>query len=177
MRFIFLLASLLSSIAVAEIAPRQLQDLKAVQFNQGSIITSGLPTKAEFPILQQSGVELVINLIPKGNASGHDDEASLVTSAGMQYQQIDVDWKQPTVANVEQFFAIMDANKGKNILIHCAANYRASAFYYLYELKLGKADSIDFKQQTMQPWGDLSKSLVQYPQWDALIETVKAKTQ
>ncbi|MFT5788707.1 MAG: protein tyrosine phosphatase (PTP) superfamily phosphohydrolase (DUF442 family) [Shewanella sp.] len=174
MRFLFLVASLLSSMAVAEIAPQQLQNLKAVQFNDGSIITSGLPTKAEFPALQQAGVELVINLIPKGNSSGHDDEASLVTSTGMQYQQIDVDWKQPTVANVEQFFAIMDANKGKNILIHCAANYRASAFYYLYQLKQGKADSSDFKQQTMQPWGDLSQSLAQYPQWNDLIEAVKA---
>ncbi|MCL1051944.1 protein tyrosine phosphatase family protein [Shewanella abyssi] len=174
MRFIFLLASLLSSMAIAEVANENLQDIKAVQFNDGSIITSGLPTKAQFPALQQAGVELVINLIPVGNSSGYADEASLVTSAGMQYQQIDVDWKQPTVANVEQFFTIMDANKGKNILIHCAANYRASAFYYLYELKQGKADSVDFKQQTMQPWGDLPQSLAQYPQWDDLIETVKA---
>ena len=160
-------------MAIAQIAPDNLTNIKAVQFNDGTIITSGLPSKAEFPALQQAGVELVINLIPAGNSSGHDDEASLVANTGMQYQQIDVDWKQPTVANVEQFFAIMDANKGKNILIHCAANYRASAFYYLYELKQGKADSVEFKQQTMQPWGDLSESLVEYPQWHELIETVK----
>ncbi|MEZ9821980.1 protein tyrosine phosphatase family protein [Shewanella sp. 10N.286.45.A1] len=175
MRLMIILASLFSSIAIAAISPEKLQQVKALQLNDGSIITAGLPSESQFPLLQQAGVELVINLIPVGNPNGHDDEADLVANAGMQYQQIDVDWQQPTTANVEQFFAIMDANEGKNILIHCAANYRASAFYYLYELKRGKADNLDFKQQTMQPWGDLSESLAEYPQWNTLIETVKAE--
>ncbi|MCL1094016.1 protein tyrosine phosphatase family protein [Shewanella kaireitica] len=173
MRLIILLTSLFSTIAIAAVSPEKLQEIKALQFNDDNIITAGLPTESQFPLLQQAGVELVINLIPVGNPSGHDDEADFVANTGMQYQQIDVDWQQPTLENVEQFFAIMDANKGKRILIHCAANYRASAFYYLYELKQGHADTDDFKQRTMQPWGKLSESLAEYPQWNTLIETVK----
>ncbi len=175
MKFILLLISLISPLALAQVTPDKLQDIKAVQFNDGTIITSGLPSEAEFSLLQQAGVDLVINLIPTGNASGHDNEAELVAKTGMQYQQIDVDWQQPTTANVEQFLGIMEANKGKNILVHCAANYRASAFYYLYLLEQGQADSAALKQQTMQPWGDLSQSLKEYPQWDKLIDTMKVK--
>ncbi|WOT05546.1 protein tyrosine phosphatase family protein [Shewanella youngdeokensis] len=191
MRLEFLLAGLLvatlNSVAFANVAPsaethanmganidvNKLTSIKAFQFNNSNIVTSGLPTETQFAALQQAGIELVINLIPKNNPNSHNDEASLVTRTGMQYQQIDVDWQRPTVANVEQFFAIMDANEGKNILVHCAANYRASAFYYLYELKQGRTDSVEFKQQTMQPWGDLPQSLAAYPQWKALIDAIK----
>ena len=174
MRYLLLLACLISPLSFAQVDLDKIQDLKAVQFNDGRIVTSGLPREAEFEQLNQAGIELVINLIPSGNSSGHDNEAKLVEKAGMQYQQIEVDWQQPTVANVEQFFDIMAANKDKNILLHCAANYRASAFYYLYLLQQGQTDSAAFKQRTMQPWGELSQSLQEYPQWDVLIDTVKA---
>ena len=154
MRYLLLLACLISPLSFAQVDLDKIQDLKAVQFNDGRIVTSGLPREAEFEQLNQAGIELVINLI--------------------QYQQIEVDWQQPTLANVEQFFDIMAANKDKNILLHCAANYRASAFYYLYLLQQGQTDSAAFKQRTMQPWGELSQSLQEYPQWDVLIDTVKA---
>ncbi|MCL1145471.1 protein tyrosine phosphatase family protein [Shewanella marinintestina] len=174
MRFILLLTSLLSPLAFAAITPDALQQVKDVQFNSDRVITAGLPTQSQFKALQESGVELVINLIPKDNQMGYANEAELVKQAGMDYAQIDVDWKQPTVANVQQFFAIMDANQDKQILVHCAANYRASAFYYLYQLTRGQSDSKAYQQQVMAPWGELSTSLQEYPQWQVLIEQVKS---
>ena len=168
---------LFSSLTQAAISTDSLQDIKAVQFNSDTVITAGLPSKAEFEKLASAGVEVIINLIPDGNSSGHTDEASLVNNVGMQYEQISVDWQQPTMTDVEHFFDIMDANANKDILVHCAANYRASAFYYLYQIKQGVADSLAYKQQTLAPWGDLTQSLQEYPQWNTLIETVKAKYQ
>ncbi|MCL1139896.1 protein tyrosine phosphatase family protein [Shewanella pneumatophori] len=173
MRFILLLSSLLSPLAFAGITPDALQQVKAVQFNSDNVITAGLPTESQFKTLKESGVDLVINLIPKDNPTGYANEAELVAQAGMDYAQIDVDWKQPTQANVQQFFAIMDANQDKQILVHCAANYRASAFYYLYQLKQGQADSTSYQQQVMAPWGDLTQTFAKYPQWQQLIEQVK----
>ncbi len=169
--------ALVANLAQAAISPTSLQDIKAVQFNSDTVITAGLPTKAEFEQLASAGVEVVINLIPNGNSSGHADEASLVNNVGMQYEHISVDWQQPTMTDVEHFFDIMDANADKDILVHCAANYRASAFYYLYQIKQGAADSLAYKQQTLAPWGDLTQSLQEYPQWNTLIETVKSKYQ
>lgn len=173
MRLILLLTSLLSPVALAAISPDDLQQVKAVQFSSDKVITAGLPTKSQFKTLKDSGVDLVINLIPKNNSSGYADEAELVKQAGMEYAQIDVDWQQPTQANLQQFFAIMDANQDKQILVHCAANYRASAFYYLYQLKQGHADSTAYQQQVMAPWGDLPQTFAKYPQWQQLIDEAK----
>ncbi|RTR31737.1 protein tyrosine phosphatase family protein [Shewanella atlantica] len=174
---IFLAGLLCVTTAQAEILPDALQDVKAVQFNSANVITAGLPSEAQFETLQQAGVDLVINLIPDGNSSGHEDEASMVKSAGMTYESISVDWKKPNVEDVERFFSIMNANRDKDILIHCAANYRASAFYYLYQATQLKQDSEQQKKQTLAPWGDLESSLKEYPQWQLLIEQVKAKYQ
>ncbi|MBE7215480.1 protein tyrosine phosphatase family protein [Shewanella benthica] len=174
---VLLSTGLFSNLAQAAISPESLQDIKAVQFNSDTVITAGLPSKAEFEKLASAGVEVVINLIPDGNPNGHANEASLVTSLGMQYEHVSVNWTQPKITDIERFFDIMDANKGKDILVHCAANYRASAFYYLYQIKQGAEDSLAYKQQTLAPWGDLEQSLQEYPQWNTLIETVKAKYQ
>jgi len=176
-RSIFLVALLSAATAQAEIAPDALQDIKAVQFNSANVITAGLPSEAQFETLQQAGVDLVINLIPDGNSSGHEDEAKLVEAAGMKYESISVDWKKPSIEDVERFFSIMNTNKDKDILVHCAANYRASAFYYLYQVTQLKQDSEQQKLQTLTPWGDLESSLKEYPQWQVLMEQVKTKYQ
>ncbi|QYK02500.1 protein tyrosine phosphatase family protein [Shewanella psychrotolerans] len=159
--------------AHAAITPTSLSNIKAIRFNSDTVITSGLPTTNQFDELEQAGVDLVINLIPNDNPNGHKNEAQLVADAQMQYAHISVDWQQPTLADVEQFFTIMDANKDKDILVHCAANYRASAFYYLYEAT--KLNHPENQSITMSPWGDLESSLTEYPQWQSLIEKVKNK--
>ncbi len=178
MKRIILIAGLITATAAqAEIIPDTLQDIKAVQFNSANVITAGLPNEAQFDTLQQAGVDLVINLIPEGNSSGHENEANLVKAAGMKYESISVDWKKPNIEDVERFFSIMNANRDKDILVHCAANYRASAFYYLYQATQLKQDSEQQKLQTLAPWGDLESSLKEYPQWQVLMEQVKTKYQ
>ncbi|WP_028111116.1 protein tyrosine phosphatase family protein [Ferrimonas futtsuensis] len=168
------LGTLLASAgAHAAIQPEALAEVKAVQFPSERVITSGLPLPQQFPALKQAGVDLVINLIPAGNPTGLENEGKLVTEAGMEYAHIGVDWKQPTVKDVQQFLKVMDANEDKDVLIHCAANYRASAFYYLYLLHTGAEDSLALQGEAMAPWGNLSKSFMAYPQWQRLIEETK----
>ena len=88
--FVTCLAILMSSAisAHAAISPTSLSDIKAIKFNSDAIITSGLPTTEQFDVLKQAGVE-----------------------AQMQYAHIAVDWLRPPLANVEQFFTIMDDNQ------------------------------------------------------------------
>ncbi|WP_028111820.1 protein tyrosine phosphatase family protein [Ferrimonas kyonanensis] len=174
MKALFFAAALLSVSAQAAISPQPLADIKDVQFNSERVITAGLPTEAQFPQLKAAGVDLVINLIPVDNRSGHADEASLAASAGLDYINIEVDWKQPTQANLQRFFEVMDANTDRDVLVHCAANWRASAFYYLYLLHSGSADSNELQHQVMMPWGDLKASLGKYPQWQRLITEARA---
>ncbi|BDY05192.1 protein tyrosine phosphatase family protein [Ferrimonas sp. YFM] len=172
-KMLFLSALLVSTAAQADIEPEALSEIKAVQFPSERVITSGLPQPDQFPALKQAGVDLVINLIPAGNPTGLENEGELVKKAGMEYAHIGVDWKQPTTEDVLQFLAVMEANKDKDVLIHCAANYRASAFYYLYLLNAGAEDSEALQSSAMAPWGDLSESFKEYPQWQQLIEETK----
>ena len=47
-------------------------------------------------------------------------------------------FKAPTEENLLAFFAAMDAHKGEKTLVHCAANYRVTAFVGLYRvMRLG----------------------------------------
>ncbi|GIU50434.1 protein tyrosine phosphatase family protein [Shewanella sp. KT0246] len=161
--------------AAAEINPAHLNDIKAIKINNSQVITAGLPTSAEFQTLQQAGVEVVINLIPTDNPNFLTEEPKLVSDAGMQYENIEVNWQQPKIEDVEQFFAVMEQHNDKSILVHCAANYRASAFYYLYLATQGIDVSGEVLEDTLSPWGDLQQSFAKYPQWQALIDEVKLK--
>ena len=160
---------------IDQIDTRKLQQIKAIKFNDNQVITAGLPTIEEFSLLQQAGVKTVINLIPNNNPNALKNEQKVVTDLGMQYHNISVDWQQPTLENVEQFFALMRANNNQPVLIHCAANYRASAFYYLY-LATQQHQAVDINN-VLSPWGDLPTSFKEYPQWQVLIEKVKQQYQ
>jgi hypothetical protein len=66
------------------------------------------------------------------------DEVGLTESWGMTYHHIPVDFKAPLFENLEKFFDVMDASHDKRVFVHCAANYRVSAFIALYgQARLG----------------------------------------
>jgi protein tyrosine phosphatase (PTP) superfamily phosphohydrolase (DUF442 family) len=65
---------------------------------------------------------------------------SLVERLGMEYQSIPVPWDAPKQTDVEQFFATMQANDGRRVFVHCAANMRVSAFMYLYRTLVQTVD-------------------------------------
>ena len=52
----------------------------------------------------------------------------------MDYLHIPVQFNAPTEENLRAFIAAMDAHKGEKILVHCAANYRVTAFVGLYRV-------------------------------------------
>ena len=153
--------------SVANIDTSKLSDIKAVKFNNPQVITSGLPTELQFEQLAQAGIKTVINLIPNDNPNALANEQQIVTKLGMNYHNISVDWQNPTQENLAQFYSLMQQNGDAPVLVHCAANYRASAFYYLYQTRQNNAPSM---AEALTPWGDLQQSFVEYPQWQQLIE-------
>jgi protein tyrosine phosphatase (PTP) superfamily phosphohydrolase (DUF442 family) len=101
-----------------------------------SVATGGQPTQAQLEAARAEGVEAVVNLAP------HDpleralpDEMSLVESLGMAYHHIPVDWMMPLKENFTTFVQTMDGLGDRKVLVHCAANYRVSAFYSTYAMK------------------------------------------
>jgi uncharacterized protein (TIGR01244 family) len=100
-----------------------------------SLLTAGQPNEAQLADAARQGVQVVVNLAlhndPRYSLA---DEAGCVRGLGMDYVHIPVQFKAPTEENLRAFIAAMDLHKGKKILVHCAANYRVTAFVGLYRV-------------------------------------------
>lgn len=129
------------------------------------LITGGQPTEAQLALVAAAGAEVVINLGRLDPAYALPDERGTVVALGMAYEHIPVVWADPTLANLHEFFAVMDRHAGRRVFVHCAANYRASAFILLYRvLRLGwrLEDALPNLQAIWDP--------AEYPAWQAFIE-------
>lgn len=100
-----------------------------------ALCTSGQPTEEQLASIAAAGYEVIINL------ALHDDpryslrdEPGVVRSLGLSYVHIPVQFAAPSEADLVAFFAAMEANHGRKLWIHCAANCRVSAFLGLYRV-------------------------------------------
>src|SRR5690349_15033801 len=120
-------------------AGTSLSDVKNFREIDGRVCTAGQSTEEQLASVAQQGVEVVINL------ALHDDpryslrdERGAVEALGMSYVHIPVRFDAPSETDLLTFFDAMDAHRGRRILVHCAANYRVTAFLGLYRtLRLG----------------------------------------
>ena len=99
-----------------------------------SIGTSGQPTTQQIKDIEAAGFDVVVNLAMPDSDNALANEGALVSENGMTYVHIPVPWDAPNANHLAQFFGVMDAMlaQNKKIWVHCAANYRASAFSYKY---------------------------------------------
>src|SRR4029079_7876592 len=99
------------------------------------LLTAGQRSEAQLADAERRGVQVVINLAlhddPRYSLA---DEAGCVRGLGMEYVHIPVQFNAPTAENLQAFIAAMNAHQGKVILVHCAANYRVTAFVGLYRV-------------------------------------------
>ena len=106
-------------------------------FRQASpeVATSGQPRSEHFGAMADAGYVAVINLALH-NDPGYSlpDEPGDVRGAKMDYIHIPVQFANPTATDLKTFMDAMDAYRGKNVWVHCAANMRVSAFLGLYRV-------------------------------------------
>ena len=115
-----------------------MNDIYNYLFYHDKLSSSGMPTPEQMKSVADAGVELVINLAPHDVPNAIPDEPELVESLGMDYINIPVNWNTPTRDGLNLFMDAMDRNGDKSILVHCEANFRASAFITMYRiLRLG----------------------------------------
>ena len=133
------------------------------------IITGGQPTEEHLKAAADEGFRTVINLAPINPRYSLDDEPSLVRSLGMAYHHIPIAWDNPTRSDFAAFEQVMNELGAEKTLIHCAANFRVTAFYSLYALKhLGwSSDQADELRASIWQGSD-------YPLWETFISAMKA---
>ncbi len=134
--------------------------------------TGGQPSEEQLRSAAAEGVKTIINLATIDPRYSLDDEEGLVRSLGMAYHHIPVEWENPQESDFEAFEAVMQAQPTGKILIHCAANFRVTAFYSLFAMKhLGwtEAQADDFRASI---WRGSD-----YPIWEKFIDDMKVKIQ
>ena len=118
------------------------------------LTTSGAVTAEQLRALGDQGYDAVIDLLPGTHDQAVPGEAAIVEGAGLGYVHIPVDFAAPTRPDLEAFVAAMDALEGRKVHVHCAANWRVTAFYGLYAERKGlwtETESDAFIHATWDP--------------------------
>jgi len=122
--------------------------------------TSGSVIKDDLLRLYDDGYGAVINLLPDAHERAIKNEKEIVERQGLKYIHIPVDFSAPKNEDYEQFKRALDDLALWKTHIHCAANWRVSAFYgvYAYEKSIWRA---------AQAWEHIASLWTpsEYPAW------------
>lgn len=127
------------------------------------VLTSGRVEPEQLAQLADAGVEVVINLLPASSQYAVANEQGIVESQGIDYLYLPIDFAAPTLAEFEQFTRLMAQAGERKVLIHCAANYRVSAFYSRYAVQSGLWNKEDADQFMLSIWQPQEHA--PWPQW------------
>jgi protein tyrosine phosphatase (PTP) superfamily phosphohydrolase (DUF442 family) len=149
--------------------PSPLSAIRNFRRVDGRLATCGQPSMAQLEHIAAAGFEVVVNLgLHDDPRYALPDETGHVRSLGMAYVHIPVVFGNPTEAGLRAFMAVMDEHRERRVLVHCAANIRATAFLGLYRvIRLGWPRDLAF---------DLMHSVwVPDPVWTAFITAMLDK--
>lgn len=134
------------------------------------LTTSGIVHPDALEALRAQGYEVVVNLLPDTSEHAIPNERDAIESQGIEYIHIPVDFKQPTSSEFLKFVEALDRVHEKKVHVHCAANYRVSAFYSLYLVSRGiwnTEQAMAFIRSIWQP--------TEHPGWPEFIGRVLAE--
>lgn len=127
-----MVSALLAGFAVADAYGDDPHAGPAMNYREidSRLTTGGHFVDGGLEAMRKRGVEVVIDLRdkpPKG-------QKERLAEFGIDWINVPVVWKDPQAIDFDRFSAAMSANSDKNVLVQCQANYRASAFTYLYRV-------------------------------------------
>ena len=129
-----------------------------------SVSTSGLLSEEQLSALGPEGYEAVINLLPDDSEYALPSERAIVQGQGIDYRYIPVDFSAPTDEDYTAFVQAMASSEGKRLHIHCAANYRVSAFYAIYAHQ-----HLDWPRSRAMAHIESIWTPAEHPPWDAFV--------
>ena len=122
-----------------------------VQFTK-KISTLGQPTEDQFSEISQNGFNAVINLAMPDSSSAIENKGFIVTSLGMAYFHIPVPFGAPEKKHLILFLKILTALEDNKVWVHCAKNYRVSAFMFHYQKLIYKLTGNKLESTVFEKW-------------------------
>ena len=98
------------------------------------IATGGQPTETQLRDIAAAGFRSVINLALTTSTDALADEPDSVRALGLDHLHIPVDFEAPTAEDYHRFAAAMQVWRGRDVFVHCAANYRVSVFIAIHRV-------------------------------------------
>lgn len=118
-----------------------------------NLASSAQPDRAYLARAKELGYDAVINLAPRESMGSIADEGSIVAAQGLAYVNIPVNFDRPALEDFERFSAAMQQlGQGRNVLVHCQVNLRASSFVFLYRVIHESAPSGDAAKLLTGVW-------------------------
>lgn len=118
----------------APAAAGDLSEIKNYREYSPRFASAGQPDREQIKQLSEAGFERVVYIAFANSKGAIPDEDQLVRDLGMDYFQVPVVWDAPKASDFRLFAAAMQSAPDKKTLLHCQANYRASAFAFLYRV-------------------------------------------
>jgi protein tyrosine phosphatase (PTP) superfamily phosphohydrolase (DUF442 family) len=140
-----------------------MDEIKNLLLVSDRLSCSGQPDEPQLAKIAANRFEVVINLGLSDGKYALPNEASSVTRLGLAYYHIPVLFESPQLAELNSFIAIMKLNQARKTLVHCAVNYRASAFTGLYLFAIAELNEEGLRSFIAQIWNP-------NPIWQQFIE-------
>lgn len=112
----------------------ELADIRNYKEYSPTFSSAGQPSKEQLELIKQEGFARIAYIAFSNSRGAIADEDAIVKELGMDYLHVPVIWDAPTKADFYAFAGAMQREPDKKTLLHCQANYRASAFAFLYRV-------------------------------------------
>jgi protein tyrosine phosphatase (PTP) superfamily phosphohydrolase (DUF442 family) len=113
---------------------------------------SGQPTEVQLTTIADDGYRVIVNLGLSDSKYALTDEAASVTNLGLVYHHIPVAFDNPQMDELTDFIKVMNDHTAQKVLVHCAANYRASVFTAMHLFSSGKLNEEGAQELIEQVW-------------------------
>ena len=130
----------------------ELSDIKNYLQYSDIFASAGQPDREQLELLKKEGFERVVYIAFAGSKGAIADEDQVVKELGMDYVQVPVIWEAPQKSDFYAFAGAMQSAPTKKTLLHCQANYRATAFAFLYRVLYENVPLAEAKSDMNSIW-------------------------
>ena len=129
------------------------------------LVTGGHLLDGGAAALSDQGVNVVIDLRDVSPL----EERERFADQGIEWINVPVKWRDPTREDFERFADVMRDYQDDQVLVQCAANYRASAMTYLYRVVVDKVPDHEAMEDVKVVWDPNDNDT-----WREFIDEIKA---
>ena len=147
-----LLTLLISPALASAVNAAELSEIRNYIEYSPTFSSAGQPSREQLSDIKAAGFEQVIYIAFTNGGRAIADEDAVVKELGMDYIHIPVIWDAPTKSDFYAFASAMQREPSRKTLLHCAANFRASAFSMLYRVLHEDMSVADAKADMNKIW-------------------------